>query len=57
MDIDRGASYSMSGAGGKVMIEAHCRRCGSHLGHILTVDGKLVHCINGASLAFTPATG
>ena len=36
-------------------IEAHCRRCGSHMGHILRVEGKVVHCINGRSLGFTPA--
>ncbi|MEM9231024.1 MAG: peptide-methionine (R)-S-oxide reductase [Pseudomonadota bacterium] len=55
MDIDKAASYSMSGASsGRTMIEAHCRRCGSHLGHILMVDGKLVHCINGISLKFEP---
>ena len=33
-------------------IEAHCRRCGSHLGHIVQAEGQLVHCINGSSLAF-----
>jgi len=38
------------------MIEAHCRRCGSHLGHILLVDGDLLHCINGTSLNFTETT-
>lgn len=37
------------------LIEAHCRRCGSHLGHILTVEGKTLHCINGTSLRFLPA--
>lgn len=55
MDIDKAANYSMSGNVARTMIEAHCRRCGSHLGHILTVEGKLVHCINGAALIFTPA--
>lgn len=35
-------------------IEVHCRRCGSHMGHILLVDAKLLHCINGASLVFKP---
>ncbi|MEM8570221.1 MAG: peptide-methionine (R)-S-oxide reductase [Pseudomonadota bacterium] len=35
-------------------IEVHCRRCGSHLGHILIVDGQLLHCINGTSLVFEP---
>ena len=38
------------------MIEAHCRRCGSHMGHILMVDNDLLHCINGISLKFTPAS-
>ena len=36
------------------MIEAHCRRCGSHLGHIILVQGDVLHCINGASLVFEP---
>lgn len=35
-------------------IETHCRRCGSHLGHIFNVKGNLLHCINGASLVFKP---
>lgn len=35
-------------------IEAHCRRCGSHLGHVLYVENKLVHCINGTAMNFTP---
>lgn len=38
------------------IIEAHCRRCSSHLGHILTVEGKTLHCINGASLTFQAAS-
>lgn len=37
------------------LMEAHCRRCGSHLGHILNVQGKTRHCINGSALTFTPA--
>jgi peptide-methionine (R)-S-oxide reductase len=37
----------------QTLIEVHCRRCGSHLGHIVHTEGKLVHCINGTSLAFT----
>ncbi|MEJ6390681.1 peptide-methionine (R)-S-oxide reductase [Gymnodinialimonas ulvae] len=32
--------------------EVHCRRCGSHLGHYLIVQGEMLHCINGASLTF-----
>jgi peptide-methionine (R)-S-oxide reductase len=39
-----------------IFIEVHCRRCASHMGHILLVDGKLLHCINGTSLNFVEAT-
>ncbi|MEO1307534.1 MAG: peptide-methionine (R)-S-oxide reductase [Pseudomonadota bacterium] len=37
-------------------MEAHCRRCGSHLGHIVAIKGQVLHCINGASLTFQSAT-
>jgi len=36
------------------LIETHCRRCGSHLGHILLVDGDVLHCINGTALHLEP---
>jgi len=36
-------------------IEVHCRRCGSHIGHILPVEGDALHCDNGSALRFTPA--
>lgn len=42
----------------QVRTEVHCRRCGSHLGHIFDdgpePTGKR-HCLNGLSLAFIPA--
>lgn len=56
-DIDPGNPYGRRDAEGTAEIEVHCRRCGSHLGHLLTVEGQLVHCINGTSLMFTPLPG
>ncbi len=50
------AAASMGADGdGPAFVEAHCRRCGSHLGHIVSIRGRPMHCINGASLAFNPA--
>jgi len=47
--------YGSMAEGKQALTEVHCRRCGSHLGHFLIVEGKQTHCINGASLTFTPA--
>ena len=35
--------------------EAHCRRCGSHMGHVLYVAGEVLHCVNGTALDFKAA--
>jgi peptide-methionine (R)-S-oxide reductase len=32
------------------LVEVHCRRCGGHLGHLVSLDNRVVHCINGTSL-------
>lgn len=48
--------YGNSMTSGDVFFEVHCRRCGSHLGHLLTVERQQVHCINGAALNFIPST-
>ena len=54
--IDKAADYSMGRNPARTLIESHCRRCGSHLGHILVAGGKLVHCINGTSLSRRPVS-
>ena len=53
--VERGNPYSMDKTPNQTLIEVHCRRCGSHLGHLVYVESKLVHCINGTSLEFRPA--
>lgn len=53
--VDKAANYTMNPDAKRTMIEVHCRRCESHLGHILNADNQLVHCINGNSLNFEPA--
>jgi len=46
--------YGQQMGGPDNMIEIHCRRCGSHVGHIVRVNRDPLHCINGKSLTFTP---
>ncbi|SLN10397.1 Peptide methionine sulfoxide reductase MsrB [Roseivivax jejudonensis] len=54
MSIDRVSPTAYGGSGmeeeGKELIEVQCRRCGCHLGHILYLEGGIVHCINGIAL-------
>tara|TARA_R110001583_G_scaffold48229_2_gene150858 strand:- start:115 stop:696 length:582 start_codon:yes stop_codon:yes gene_type:complete len=54
MGIDFFTHYSRGGPKKNTVMESHCRRCGSHLGHILYINKKILHCINGASLIFKP---
>lgn len=46
--------YGQAMGGPDNMIEIHCRRCGSHMGHIVRVGRDPLHCINGQSLTFQP---
>ena len=34
----------------KAFVEVHCEECGSHLGHQISLEGKILHCINGTAL-------
>lgn len=36
-------------------VEAQCRRCGSHLGHIISVNNGVLYCLNGTALNFLPS--
>lgn len=38
------------------LIEVHCRRCASHAGHILLVEGDALYCIEPHALNFHPAS-
>ena len=46
-----GSGMTVDGPAGH-LIEAHCRRCGSHLGHIVYLAPFILHCINGTALNF-----
>ena len=52
--------YSADGqpglSGSETVLELHCRRCASHIGHLLPVEGDFLHCVNGIGLQFASAT-
>ncbi|CAN5678216.1 peptide-methionine (R)-S-oxide reductase MsrB [soil metagenome] len=55
--LDNAVSTRKDGTFGMVRTEAHCRRCGGHLGHVFDDGPKptgLRYCMNGLSLTFTP---
>ena len=57
MGIDAGPQANGAEAMGEgpFFIEAHCRRCGSHMGHIVPIDNTIYHCINGNCLTHSGA--
>lgn len=59
MGIDGKLPSGMAAPEGSIhaAIEVHCRRCGSHFGHILLVGATVLHCTNGTSYNFKLSTG
>ena len=52
--VDFITHYSRGEPKEETIMEAHCRRCGSHLGHLVSINNGVLHCINGAALNFKP---
>jgi peptide-methionine (R)-S-oxide reductase len=56
LGTDEQAPYGGAMDEGEVLIEVHCRRCSSHLGHMVYIDPQIVHCINGSAMNFRAAS-
>lgn len=57
--LDKAVATTSDMSLGMVRTEVHCRRCGSHQGHVFDDGPKptgLRYCMNGVSLTFIPAT-
>jgi len=53
-DVDQASELTMNMQDTRTITETHCRRCGSHLGHLVYIEKQMVHCINAASLVRQP---